>query len=100
MSQGELNRALVTAATSWPAMKRDPVWCMRYLELAAAWLHEHRVFTAELPLVYIVNDCGMRQSDALPDDCWCDAFDFLGKLGWIAPIPQTLHGSKQWMSLL
>ncbi len=96
----ELNRALVTCATSWPAFKHDPVWGMRWLELAAAWLHENRIFTAELPLVHIINNCGMRQSPVLSDDCWFDAFDRLVRLGWIVPIPQRLHGSKQWMSLL
>ena len=96
----ELNRALVTCATDWPAFRKDPVWGMRWLELAAAWLHEHRVFTAELLLMTVINYSGMRQSPVLPDDCWCDAFDMLIRLGWIAPIEQRLHGSKQWMSLL
>lgn len=90
---------IVRASTEWPAFKLDPAWCMRYLELADAFLHEHRTFTAELPLVHAVH-AGLASSEKLPADCWCDGFDKLLRWGWIAPIPHTLHGSKQWMSLL
>ncbi len=29
-----------------------------------------------------------------------DGFDRLLRWNWIVPIPQTLHGSRQWMSLI
>lgn len=90
---------IVRASAEWPAFKLDPAWCMRYLELADKFLHEHRVFTAELPLVYVI-DAGLRTSEKLTDDCWCSGFSMLLRLGWIAPLPARLHGSKQWMSLL
>lgn len=91
--------ALGRVATDWPAFKRDPAWCLRYLELAAEFLMTHRTFTAELPLVHAVN-AGLLASDRLRADCWCDGYDMLMQLGWAAPIPQRLHGSRQWMSLL
>lgn len=96
---GHLERALVKAATDWPAFKLDPVWCMRYLELAAEFLQKNRTFTAELPLVHVIGN-GMLPSPKLRDDMWISAFDMIMRLGWAAPLPQRLHGSKQWMSLL
>ncbi len=91
--------ALPVVSAQWPAFKLDPAWCMRYLELVSDFLTTHRVFTAELPLVHVV-DAGLRTSEKLNDDCWCSGFDMLLRLGWIAPLPQRLHDSKQWMSLL
>ena len=91
----ELNRALVTCTTEWSAFRRDPVWCMRWLELAAEWLHENKTFAAYEVLVHIINDRGMRASPSLPVDCFADAFDQLIQLGWIVRVP-----NNQWMSLL
>lgn len=92
-------QVIVRASAEWPAFKLDPAWCMRYLELADGFLRQHRVFTAELPLVHAVQ-AGLPSSDKLAADCWCDGFDRLVQWRWIVPIPQTLHGSRQWMSLL
>ena len=90
---------IVRASAEWPAFKIDAAWCMQYLELVDRFLHEHRTFCAEQPLVYAV-EAGLRTSEKLPADCWCDGFDRIMRFGWAAPIPQRLHGSKQWMSLL
>lgn len=90
---------IVRASAEWPAFKLDPAWCLRYLELADKFLREHRTFCAEQPLVYISN-AGLRSSDKLPTDCWCDGFDRLLKFGWMLPMPQRIQGSRQWMSLL
>ena len=94
-----LSQALVFAATNWSAFKTDPVWCMRYLELAADFLTTHRTFTAELPLVHVMA-AGLRQSDKLRDDVWCEGHDMIMRLGWAVPLQERLHGSKQWMSTL
>ncbi len=91
--------ALLTVATDWPAFKLDPAWCLRWLELSAAFLTTHRTFTAELPLIYAIN-AGLLTSDKLRADCWFDGFDMLMQLGWAAPLPTLLNGSKQWMSLI
>lgn len=95
----DIGTVIVRASAEWPAFKIDPAWCMRYLELADAFLREHRTFCAEQPLVHAIN-AGLRTSDKLPADCWCDGFDRIMQFGWAAPFPQRLHGSKQWMSLL
>lgn len=90
---------IVRASAEWPAFKIDPAWCLRYLELCDGFLRKHRTFCAEQPLVYVVN-AGLRSSDKLPTDCWCDGFDMLLKFGWMLPMPQRVQGSRQWMSLL
>jgi len=90
---------IVRASAEWPAFKIDPAWCMQYLELTDKFLREHRLFTAEQPLVHAI-DAGLRTSEKLPADCWCDGFDRIMRFGWAAPVPQRLHGSRQWMSLL
>lgn len=90
---------IVRASAEWPAFKIDPAWCLRYLELCDEFLRKHRTFCAEQPLVYVVN-VGLRSSDKLPADCWCDGFDRLLRFGWMLPMPQRVQGSKQWMSLL
>lgn len=95
----DLTGTIVRASAEWPAFKTDPAWCMRYLELADEFLRKHRTFCAEQPLVHAVQ-AGLLVSDKLRADVWCDGFDMLLKLGWMAPLPTRLHGSKQWMSLL
>lgn len=94
-----VTEVIVRASAEWPAFKIDPAWCMRYLELADKFLRENRMFCAEQPLVYAIAS-GLHASEKLPADCWCDGFDRIIRFGWAAPVPQRLHGSKQWMSLL